>query len=172
MRQKSIWEDWWRSCRAFGAFPLRITTHALPRSCAVEKFILSCAAGTGLRRGVPESPEANNIAVGEELQHRGGEMCLFRLVVMAHFFVLVLLSFSRVLCRLADCQVHLFDFLQSGEFNTREGAFPGSALVCWRTFDRQGFLPENGINAWKPCWQHCLIPTSKEPSSESHQGPV
>ena len=47
---------------------------------------------------------------------------------MAHFFVLVLLSFRRVLCRLADCQVHLFDFLQSGEFNTREGAFPGSSL--------------------------------------------
>ena len=60
--------------------------------------------------GVPESPEANNIAVGEELQHRGGEMCLFRLVVMAHFFVLVLLSFSRALLRLADFRSIFSDF--------------------------------------------------------------
>ena len=47
---------------------------------------------------------------------------------MAHFFVLVLLSFSQAQRRMADCQVHLFDFLQYGEFNTREGAFPGPAL--------------------------------------------
>ncbi|MBI83318.1 MAG: hypothetical protein CMJ81_08995 [Planctomycetaceae bacterium] len=48
--------------------------------------------------------------------------------LVGHFVVLVLLSFSRERRRTTGCKVHLFDFLQNGEFNTRESDFPGPAL--------------------------------------------
>lgn len=58
-------------------FPYELLRTSCRDPALLKNIFLSCAAGTGPRRGVLESLKASKRAIGEEFQHcRGLEECV------------------------------------------------------------------------------------------------